>query len=95
MGDAKDVGTSQSDPRLLVWVAAGIRPEERRNDKLAGAFDDLKASSLAGGPFNVALTSKASEHLTFRELNGRSTILILNSETTFRFLIPKLLGIAS
>lgn len=76
-------------------IAGLIEFETRTKDDLFGHLDELKASNLFAGPFNVKLTSDPWEHLTFSQSQKRSTVRILDINSIFRLYIPQRTGIAT
>ena len=57
----------------------------KRPDLLHGPIDELKASNILAGPFELCLTDQPSEHLTFAEVRGKTTLRILELDGIFRF----------
>ena len=72
-----------------------IEFETRTKDDLFDHLDELKASNLLAGPFNVKLTSDPWEHLAFNQSQKRWTVRILDFNSIFRLYIPQRTGIVT
>jgi hypothetical protein len=67
-------------------------PEAPRH-RLRGPIDDLKASYILSGPFRLALTDAATDHLSFAEIKGRTAILIANPRVIGGIFLSQRIGV--
>lgn len=84
-------------PRKLLLGSLGLTFQEWRaaaSDQVpTGPLDDLAASHLMRGPFNIALTEEPSEHLTFAFTSRGPTVRLLSLDVIFdRLAIPQMCG---
>lgn len=70
--------------RLSALNGFGIAEAETTPKDLVGPLDDLMASSLLRGPFNIELTQTAAEHLTFKGSHSHSTLRLLSIDEIFK-----------
>lgn len=70
-------------PRTLILSRAGITEADCRSIELIGPLDDLNASNICRGPFDVKLTERPDEHLTFTRLRNQPTLRILDLSSIF------------
>jgi len=61
--------------------------------RLRGPIDDLNANYILSGPFRLALTDAATNHLSFAEINGRTAILIANQRVIGGIFLSQRIGI--
>jgi hypothetical protein len=75
-------------------IAAGLSEAEIRiTDDLVGPLDELKASNLSAGPFNIAITENPMDHLTFAGLQT-PTVRLLSIRGIFKLYPPQRSGLA-
>jgi len=83
----EQVGQGDESPSDYRWEALrtlGITDAETIPKDIVGPLDDLKASNLLRGPFNIKLTQSAAEHLTFRGPHSHSTLRLLGINEIFK-----------
>lgn len=78
------VEESLEDIRLEALSTLGIAEAETTPKDLVGPLDDLMASSLLRGPFNIEITQTAAEHLTFKGSHSHSTLRLLSIDGIFK-----------
>ena len=73
----------------------GISKTETARQDIVGPLDDLKASNLLRGPFNIQTTNNPAEHLTFKGPHSHSTLHLLSIDSIFYFYRIHRSGIAT
>lgn len=89
--------------RDVLLQVVGLTEAEIAITNLRGPLDELRASYLQPSqriyfprrPFNIGLTNKPSEHLTFGESGGRPTLRLLDFDGIFKLYVPQRVGLAS
>jgi len=72
-----------TDFRTHVLASVGITDAEAHAETLVGPLDELKASNIRSGPFDIDLTEVPREHLTLTRLSPKPTIKLLKFEKIF------------
>jgi hypothetical protein len=78
------VESSELDYRWEALSAFGISETETTQKDIVGPLDDLKASNLCRGPFNIEITQTAAKHLTFKGPHSHSTLRLLHIDEIFK-----------
>jgi len=97
---------NQSDSMAKLWIQRGLGIFNEAIDVKAsliryGPLGDLKASIVCSGPFDIALTVKPFEHLTFvrHDVYGRShkreTLQVMKLERIFELYRLQFMGLAT
>ena len=73
----------------------GISKTETARKDIVGPLDDLKASNLLRGPFNIQITNNPAEHLTFKGPHSHSTLHLFSIDSIFYFYRIHRSGIAT
>lgn len=91
----KDYWRSQFLSHLgLTETEAGVTEVSKGSEDFC-PLGALTATNLLSGPFRIAFTEKASEHLTFRGSSDRSVLQMLSLEKVKTLYIPQRIGIAT
>ena len=84
--------------RLKFLCALGLSSSEAKSRKYQdfwGPLDELRASHLIAGPFQVSLTQVPSEHLTFDDTHGSPTLRLLHLDRVLDYYIVQRSGLAT
>ena len=78
----------QTEPNLFNFRTEalrnfGITETETIKKDIVGPLDDLKASNLLRGPFNIDIARNHPEHLTFMGPHSHSTLRLLHIDGIF------------
>jgi hypothetical protein len=84
--------------RINFLRAVGVSPAEaksREDHNVIGPLDELRASHLVAGPFQISLTRAAVEHLTFDETHGKPTLRVLHLDRVIDYYIAQRSGLST
>lgn len=89
---------SDNRMRINFLRAVGVSSAEaklREDYNFVGPLDELRASHLVAGPFQISLTRAAVEHLTFDETQGKPTLRVLHLDRVIDYYIAQRSGLCT